>query len=448
MNKQAGFLSCVVVAWLLAVPAVAGNTTIDFGSNTGLLTYDYSGSGHLTSSQGQATFTGDNTTFLAQGGNPVTSGGSTSMTMTLWPAGGAGNGIGLVMQDAQDPTVQVTAIVTADGTVTLTDWIGNYQQAVFQWPNATNNSLTLTYDASLGRATLSLNGADVVFLEDALYGAVSVAVGVTSNGPGSFTGFTAAGSGIPNYTNVDTDHDGVADSDETAAGTNPNDPGNLPVQKSQGASITALNGAHVMILAGSLPAPTVNILVGAQLTVPAGNVPGGKIATPVALKLEPNGTNFNAPVMVVMHYNTQSVQTVRESTLEVFYFTGTDYSASGIVNLALDAVNHTVTFTTTHFTVFILAGTPSDSDGDGIDDLWEDHYFGNDNGIVEPSDLIAATASSNFDGDSMTDLEEYRARGLGVNPRVADGPLPVAGGIGIALLGGGLLAAALRRLRR
>lgn len=56
-----------------------------------------------------------------------------------------------------------------------------------------------------------------------------------------------------------------------------------------------------------------------------------------------------------------------------------------------------------------LATTPTDSDGDGLPDLWEYKYF--------PGDLTKLSASGDFDGDGMPDKDEYI---VGTNPIVAD----------------------------
>ncbi len=55
-----------------------------------------------------------------------------------------------------------------------------------------------------------------------------------------------------------------------------------------------------------------------------------------------------------------------------------------------------------------------DIDGDGINDLFEDQYFGNNDGIIDDSpaslaELATADATSNSDGDVFTDLEESLA---------------------------------------
>src|SRR4051812_25644631 len=54
-----------------------------------------------------------------------------------------------------------------------------------------------------------------------------------------------------------------------------------------------------------------------------------------------------------------------------------------------------------------VAQALTDTDGDGMDDAWEIQYFGN----------LAQTASGDFDGDGMTNLEEYQN---GFNPTVND----------------------------
>lgn len=46
----------------------------------------------------------------------------------------------------------------------------------------------------------------------------------------------------------------------------------------------------------------------------------------------------------------------------------------------------------------ILQGAFVDTDGDGIDDQWEQDHFG---------DLTTATATSDFDRDGYSDLQEY-----------------------------------------
>lgn len=61
-----------------------------------------------------------------------------------------------------------------------------------------------------------------------------------------------------------------------------------------------------------------------------------------------------------------------------------------------------------------ISSIAGDIDGDGINDLFEDQYFGNNDGIIDDSpaslaELATADATSNSDGDAFTDLEESLA---------------------------------------
>lgn len=49
----------------------------------------------------------------------------------------------------------------------------------------------------------------------------------------------------------------------------------------------------------------------------------------------------------------------------------------------------------------------NDSDADGLDDLWEDQYFGDNNGTVEPADLTGSDGTADGDLDDLTDLQEF-----------------------------------------
>ncbi len=426
-----------LILMLAAVTAWAGTVTIDFASNTGLLTYKVTGSGTLSSVSGRGYFSGSNATFLAQGGSPIYSGGTTSATITLQPAVDAVNGVGIVMLGGGE---QLTAVVYGDGSVTMTDWIGNYATGHFTYPNA-SNSVTLTYSASLERATLALNGASVGFLELALNGATSVQTGVMALGVGGLSRFVASGPGLPDYPppSVDTDGDGVNDDVEGVAGTDAHDPGNLPVYNTSGATIHALNGAVVVIAAGSLPASQINVAVSTPVSIPDGTLPVGKALTQVGLELKPDGTHFSTPVNVTVPYTWYQIAGVDEASLNPVYYTGHGYSTSGLVPVGLDMANHKATFTTTHFTTFALAGDSLDTDGDGIDDWWEMAWFG---------DLTMADATSNYDGDAYTDLQEFQGWDIGMNPLVAGEQLPIGGAAALTILGSGLALAAVRRLRR
>jgi hypothetical protein len=52
---------------------------------------------------------------------------------------------------------------------------------------------------------------------------------------------------------------------------------------------------------------------------------------------------------------------------------------------------------------------PADADGDGLADLWEDQYFGDDNDIVVWTDLSPTDGSADTDGDGFSDKAEHDA---------------------------------------
>ena len=193
-----GYWAGIIVLLAVCGSAFAGTSTIAFSCDTGPLSYKASGPGTLNAVGGRANFSGSNTTLLAQSGSPVTSSSAASISMTLQPSADAVNGVGLVMIDSggEDP---LTATVYANGNVVLSGYLGLYVSAHFLYPAALNNTLTLSYDPSADRATLTLNGGNPVSLDMALFGNGSVQMGVFANGAGGFGSFTASGSAIPNY---------------------------------------------------------------------------------------------------------------------------------------------------------------------------------------------------------------------------------------------------------
>lgn len=59
-----------------------------------------------------------------------------------------------------------------------------------------------------------------------------------------------------------------------------------------------------------------------------------------------------------------------------------------------------------------------DSDGDFLDDFWEDEHFGDNSGTVEPSDLTVTEGGlADADSDGATDFQEFEA---GSDPHVTD----------------------------
>jgi hypothetical protein len=74
----------------------------------------------------------------------------------------------------------------------------------------------------------------------------------------------------------------------------------------------------------------------------------------------------------------------------------------------------------------------TDSDDDGIADEWEMHWFGN---------LTTADATSDYDLDGATDLQEFLAWNLGGDPTQATSSLPVDGAACLAILSAALAGA-------
>ena len=60
---------------------------------------------------------------------------------------------------------------------------------------------------------------------------------------------------------------------------------------------------------------------------------------------------------------------------------------------------------------------PDDTDGDFLNDLWEDEHFGDANGSVEPGDLSVTDGTGDADGDGATDRQEFNN---GTDPNVVD----------------------------
>jgi len=355
------FLLLAVSVLLHAGAAYAGTAFMDFDDSVGLLTYGVGGASTLTSSGGRASFTGAGTTVLAQDGTPISCGGTNTVRMTIRPSVDAGAGVGIILINAADTAEYATAIVSSDGMVTLTDWIGNWRNVQFLYPNAYNNFLTVTDDRTGDTTTLNINGsaapADTVTLYDSLNGASQIYIGVVALSAAGFEDFRASGPNVPDYPPGDSDGDGVTDDDEVAAGTDPDDPGSVPVKNSTGATVNDGRGTIVSIPAGSLPADTVNIEVSRTASVPDGPAPGGlSPALYSGRQFEPSGLSFSQPVTVTMSYSGADMIRFDESTFQAAYWTGSEYSTSGIVSSPPDTSAKTVTFTTDHFTVFTLIG--------------------------------------------------------------------------------------------
>ncbi|GAA5128031.1 hypothetical protein JIN84_07820 [Luteolibacter yonseiensis] len=64
----------------------------------------------------------------------------------------------------------------------------------------------------------------------------------------------------------------------------------------------------------------------------------------------------------------------------------------------------------------VLSVFQSDTDGDGLSDLWEDQYFGNNDGTATTAELELQTGSGDPDGDGASNVDEQTA---GTNPNSA-----------------------------
>jgi hypothetical protein len=422
-------------AFAVCLPSFAGTTVIDFNFSTGLLNDAASGTGELTGFAGAAQFSDPNITLLEQGSGYVGT-GTTTASMTLRPASQATSPEGLVFVDIQDFSNQITAMLDWTGLVTLKGVSGQFVTAQIHFP-ATETTLTLEYNAYTERATVYINGTSEGFLETAMNGAPYVKVGVKAEGPASFSSFTSTGPSIPDYP-ADIDEDGVADTDEVLEGTNPYDPGNLPVINSIGADVHALNGTRVVFPAGALTPPVTIVTVSTPTSIPPGTLPPGLFSSTAFLKLEPDGAVFNTPVTVTFAYPPDAITLLYEPSLTPYFFDGSNYSNDGITVFGVDQIKHTIAFSTTHFTTFLLAGSLRDSDGDDIDDAWELYWFGN---------LTTANDTSNYDGDTLLDVEEFQHRFLGADPKTPGETVPLGGMAAAACMAIGLAAAGLRRLR-
>ncbi|MDA7518312.1 hypothetical protein N8529_00945, partial [bacterium] len=63
---------------------------------------------------------------------------------------------------------------------------------------------------------------------------------------------------------------------------------------------------------------------------------------------------------------------------------------------------------------------PDDTDGDFLPDIWEDEFFGNNDGTIQNSDLTGTDGTGDADGDGATDRQEFTA-GSDPNDKDSDG---------------------------
>ena len=73
--------------------------------------------------------------------------------------------------------------------------------------------------------------------------------------------------------------------------------------------------------------------------------------------------------------------------------------------------------------------------------------YGQISGTMAAPRPIIANATSDSDGDGVSDLVEFRNSGLGMDPTAVDAPLPVSGVFGTIMLLAAILAFGSRRRR-
>lgn len=227
MGNATRVVLCLVFAFVLAQNSFGDTVFIDFDSGVGPLSLQIDEATVLTTSGNRASFTGTSVTVLEDSGSPQSSDGFVSVTIHLQPSVDAVNGVGVFMADANDLSKRMTAICNANGDVTLTDATGTPKTVFMLDPSATDNYVTLEWDAGTDIATVISSFSITppqphsASRPQASDGATSVVVGVISLGPGGFEDFEATGPGLGAFGPADTDGDGTPDNSD-AFPNNPN----------------------------------------------------------------------------------------------------------------------------------------------------------------------------------------------------------------------------------
>ena len=162
--------------------------------------------------------------------------------------------------------------------------------------------------------------------------------------------------GIPNPEDDDSDNDGVDDTVELTDGTDLSRPESLRIENTTGGVADTRSGVSVTFPAGCLSSDLILADIDTSVSAPAGSVSNGLVRTGVVFDLQPDGETFGLPVTVTVNYASSDIRGFDETTLTPIWWTGTEYSADGVTLVSLDTDTNTLMFTTTHFTVFALAG--------------------------------------------------------------------------------------------
>jgi hypothetical protein len=166
---------------------------------------------------------------------------------------------------------------------------------------------------------------------------------------------------------------------------------------------------------------TVSFTIQAPVTTtPYGYPSGAFTPTLDQLRIRMNALDFGSPASTVctftiddFSFNTITAGSADGDTLpdvwEVIY-----YSPIELYNddddFDLDGFN-TLAEYNAGSNPMLIESVPDDIDGDGLGDMYEDEYFGNFNGIVEPTDL-GQTPFGDFDDDFVSNIDEQTAETL------------------------------------
>lgn len=187
--------------------AHAGTTEIDFTQGIGNLVQLGVGGTLTTDSECKAVLTGATSWAIGNGASPVTSTGTTSITIGITPASDIGftQDFAIFLRDPNTGDV-VTATVDQNGDVTLTNGLDT-DTAFFTAPAAPNAAFTLSYNLTTDTATVTIAGAsnNAVISPAFPFGEGDAPqFGVLTTTGAKFRSLTATGPGIPDLDSTGT----------------------------------------------------------------------------------------------------------------------------------------------------------------------------------------------------------------------------------------------------